>query len=124
MRQAILEGTMVASFQVDGVLAEISNEHAHLFELGALLQARRDRAVNLANVANLITGTGLGIAVNALQFSNLCRIRPGLGQLGLKLRAPRACARAVSSVFRSVESIGGSRFCNRRPDAPAILRTL
>lgn len=26
--------------------------------------------MNLANVANLITGTGLGIAVNSLQFSN------------------------------------------------------
>ena len=80
MRQAILERAMVASFQVDGVLAEISNEHAHLFELSALLQARRDHAVNLANVANLITGTGLGIAVNALQFSNsTANIGNGIG---------------------------------------------
>lgn len=61
---------VAASFDLDGVLAELDNERARLSELSAALQARRDRAVNFANVANLITGTGLGIAGNAMQFSN------------------------------------------------------
>src|SRR5262249_30626215 len=43
---------------------------AHLSELSAALQARRDHTLQLINVANLITGTGLGIAVNAMQFSD------------------------------------------------------
>lgn len=70
MRQDITEAVVSASLQVDGVLAELANENAHLSELSSILQARRDRAVNLTNVANLITGTGLGIAVNAMQFSS------------------------------------------------------
>ena len=69
-RQDILETLLAAAFEVDGVLAELDNERAHLSELSSILQARRDRGVNLANAANLVTGTGVGIAVNALQFSN------------------------------------------------------
>src|SRR5262249_35157192 len=60
LRQDILETVVASSLEVDGVLAELDNERAQLFELSATLQARRDRTVNLTNVANLITGTGLG----------------------------------------------------------------
>lgn len=69
-RQDISETLLAAAFEVDGVLAELDNERAHLAELSSILQARRDRGVNLTNVANIVTGTGVGIAVNALQFSN------------------------------------------------------
>jgi hypothetical protein len=80
MRQDILETVVTASFEIDGVLAELSNENAHLSELSAVLQARRDRSVNLINAANLITGTGLGIAVNAMQFSSsTANVGNGLG---------------------------------------------
>ena len=80
MRQDIMETVVSASLQVDGVLAELDNERAHLSELSSILQARRDRAVNLTNVANLVTGTGLGIAVNAMQFSSsTANIGNGLG---------------------------------------------
>jgi len=70
MRQDILETVVASSLEVDGVLAELDNERAHLSELSAALQARRDHTLQLTNVANLITGTGLGIAVNAMQFSD------------------------------------------------------
>jgi hypothetical protein len=70
MRQDILETVVASSFEVDGVLAELENERAHLSEISSVLQGRRDHAVNLLNVANLVTGTGLGIAVNAMQFSS------------------------------------------------------
>lgn len=70
VRQDILETVVAASLEVDGVLAELDNERAHLSELSAALQARRDRSVNLINIATLLTGTGVGIAVNALQFSS------------------------------------------------------
>src|SRR5690348_11607429 len=62
MRDDILEAVVAASLDVDSVLAEIDNERAHLSEMSAILQARRDRGVNLINAANLVTGTGLGIA--------------------------------------------------------------
>ena len=70
MRQDILDIAVATSFEVDGVLAELTNERAQLSELSTALQARRDRAVGLNSVANLITGTGVGIAVNAMQFSS------------------------------------------------------
>jgi hypothetical protein len=80
MRQDILETVVTASLDVDGVLAELGNERAHLSELSAVLQARRDRGVNLISAANLVTGTGLGIAVNAMQFSSsTANIGNGLG---------------------------------------------
>lgn len=70
LRQEISETILAASFDVDGVVAEIEQEQAHIAEVGALLQARRDHGVNLASLASLITGSGVGIAVNALQFSS------------------------------------------------------
>src|SRR5215471_6506231 len=70
LRQELTEATVAASFDVDGVLAEIEQEQAHIAEVSAFLQARRDRGVNLASLANVITGSGVGIAVNALQFSS------------------------------------------------------
>ena len=70
IRQDILEVVEAGSLDVDSVQAEVNSERARLFELRATLAARRDRSLGLLNVANIITGTGLGIATNALQFSN------------------------------------------------------
>lgn len=74
VRQQITEGILAASLDVDSALAEIASEHARLMELSSLLQAKRDRAVGLTSVANLIVGTGIGIAVNALQFKDATAI--------------------------------------------------
>ncbi len=70
LRQDISEVVQSAAFDVEGVQAEIENERALLMEIRASLGNKRDRAVNITNVANLVTGTGIGIAVNALQFSS------------------------------------------------------
>lgn len=70
LRQQISESVLTASLDVDGVLGEIDQERARLVELRAFLQSRRDRGVNLTSIASLITGSGVGIAVNALQFSS------------------------------------------------------
>jgi hypothetical protein len=80
LRQEISETVLAVSFDVDGVLAEIDQERARLTEVRAYLQARRDRGVNLASFASLITGSGVGVAVNALQFSNsTANIGNGIG---------------------------------------------
>jgi hypothetical protein len=80
MRQDVLETVVATSLDVDGVLAELENERAHLSEISSVLQGRRDRSVNLLSAANLVTGTGLGIAVNAMQFSSsTANIGNGLG---------------------------------------------
>jgi len=70
IRQDILEAVQAGSLDVDGVLAELESERSRLFELRAALASRRDRSVGLLNIANIVTGTGLGIVTNALQFSD------------------------------------------------------
>ena len=70
IRQDILEAVEGSSLDADGVLAELESERSRLFELRAALQSRRDRSLGLLNIANLVTGTGLGIVTNALQFSD------------------------------------------------------
>jgi len=80
LRQQLLESVETSSLEVDGALAEIANERTDLTELRATLEARRDRTVGLLNAANLITGTGLGIAVNAMQFStSTANLGDGIG---------------------------------------------
>jgi hypothetical protein len=68
MWQEITEAVVTASLDVDSVLPEIGNEHARLMEVRSVLDARRNRAVGLVSTGNLIIGTDLDIAVNALQF--------------------------------------------------------
>ena len=107
MRQDILETAIATSLEVDGVLAELENERDHLSELNSVLQGRRDHTVNLLNAANLVTGTGLGIAVNAMQFSsttanvgNGLGVASGIGSTVLSIIGIRAQGGPVVSVGR------------------------
>ena len=71
LRQEVLELIQAASLDVDGVIAELSNESALLGSLRSSLQSRRDRTVARLNAAALITSSGLGVAASATQFSTL-----------------------------------------------------
>jgi len=71
LRQDVLESIQAAALEVDSVLAEIANERGQLAELRFSLQSRRDRKVNRLNAAALLTGSRLGAAVSATQFTGL-----------------------------------------------------
>ncbi len=118
LRQDILETVTLASLEVDGVLAELESERARLSELSAALQARRDRAVNLTNVAGLVTGTGLGIAVNAMQFSSTT------ANLGNGLGVGSGIAATVLSIIGIRQQHGPQRSVGRIPNmlAPLLAR--
>jgi hypothetical protein len=70
LHQRITEAVVVASLDVDGVLAEIDHERAQILEVRDLLSSARDRKVSLLSMANIAVGTGSGILANALQFSD------------------------------------------------------
>ncbi len=70
-----------AILDVDGVLADLSNERGQLANLRSSLQSRRDRTVSRLNAAALITGSGLGVAVNATQFSTLSNRTENIGDV-------------------------------------------
>jgi hypothetical protein len=115
LRQDILETVTAASLEVDGVLAALESERARRSELSAALQARRDRAVNLTNVAGLITGSGLGIAVNAMQFSS------STANLGNGLGVGSGIASTVLSIIGIRQQHGPQRSVGRIPNMLAPL---
>lgn len=71
LRLELLESIQLATLEIDGVLGEISNERNQLGDLRASLQARRDKSVGRYTTAALITGSGVGIAATATQYSSL-----------------------------------------------------
>jgi hypothetical protein len=64
-----LQGKVIATaLDVDSVNARIDYESARLGEVQAYLSNRRDKRVNLLNVANLLLGTGVGAVGSGLQL--------------------------------------------------------
>ncbi len=70
VRQQIAEAVLVASLDVDGVVAEIDNERSQILDVRAQLSSKRDRKINLISLANIVAGTGSGVIGTALQFSD------------------------------------------------------
>jgi len=68
LRQEITEAVLSTSLEVDGVIAEIESEIAQISEIRAFLEARRDRAIGINALSNIVTGGALGIVGSALQF--------------------------------------------------------
>jgi hypothetical protein len=71
LRLQMLESIQIATLDIDGVLGEITNERSELGDIRTSLQSRRDKSVASFTTAALLTGSGLGIAVNATQYSSL-----------------------------------------------------
>ena len=67
-RQEIVQRIETVAMDLDGALGEIASEQSKLSNLRSGLQARRDRTQGYLNAASLITGSGIGIAVNATQL--------------------------------------------------------
>jgi hypothetical protein len=93
LRQEILQSITASSLDVDSVISEIESEKSRLSEMRALLANRRDRSLGLLNVANLVTGAGLGIVTNALQFSD------STAQLGDQIGVGSGVGSSVLSLF-------------------------
>ncbi len=70
-RLDLLEAIETAALEVDDVVGEISNERNELGDLRTALQIRRDKTVGQYTTAALLTGSALGTAVTATQFSTL-----------------------------------------------------
>jgi hypothetical protein len=70
LRQEIVEGVLGASLEIDGVIAEIDNEVAQINESRAYLEDRRDHALALNTIANIVSGGGVGIVGQLLQIRN------------------------------------------------------
>jgi hypothetical protein len=70
LRQQITEAVLTASLEADGVIAEIDSETERLAEIRGLLEARRDRALQINSLATLVASGASGIIGTALQFKD------------------------------------------------------
>jgi len=68
LRQRITEGVLGASLEVDGVFAELDSEIAQTNEIRTFLESRRDHAIGINALSNIVSGGGLGIVGSALQI--------------------------------------------------------
>jgi hypothetical protein len=69
LRQQITESVVSAGLEVDGLITEIDSELAQISVVRSQLEDRRDRALAIGNLANIITSGGTGVVGTALQFS-------------------------------------------------------
>ena len=69
IRQEIMERVIAASLDIDSVNAVVDNEIEHVRAVRGRLQARRDKAQNLVNVASIFGGGVAGVVGTAMQFT-------------------------------------------------------
>ncbi len=83
LRQEITEAVLGASLEVDGVIAEIDSELAQINAIRTDLEARRDHAINLNTIANIVASGFTGVLGTALQFKNsTANLGNGIGVAG------------------------------------------
>ncbi|HEY2866009.1 MAG TPA: hypothetical protein VGJ02_02850 [Pyrinomonadaceae bacterium] len=92
IRQEIMERVTAASLDVDSVNAVVDFEIEHVRAVRGRLQARRDRAQNLVNVASIFGGGVAGVVGTAMQFTartanlgNAISVGGGAGSVVLSL---------------------------------------
>lgn len=70
LRQQIAEALLESNLDVDAAVSSIQREQAQLQVTRDYLSAQRDRLVGLTTAAATISGSGIGIAGSAMQFSD------------------------------------------------------
>lgn len=70
LRQQITETVVTTSLEIDGVVAEIDSELGQIAAVRAVLEARRDRALAIGSIANIVAGGATGVLGTALQFKD------------------------------------------------------
>ena len=71
LRQKLSEKFEAAGLEVDAVISELSNEQSDLGTVRTELQTKRDKKVAKLTTAALLTGSAIGVAVNATQITSL-----------------------------------------------------
>jgi hypothetical protein len=121
LRQEVTERVLSTSLDIDSVNAVIDLEVEHIRGIRADLQAKRDKAQNIINIASIFTGGIAGAITSALQF------RPGTVNLGNGIGVGGGAGSVVLSMVgirmkggkRSLEDSPRmlARFFGRQPDA-------
>jgi len=121
VRQEITERVLSTSLDIDSVSAVIDSEVEQIRGIRADLQAKRDKAQNIINVASILTGGVAGAITSAMQF------KPSTVNLGNGIGVAGGAGSVVLSIVGmrmqgGRQSLGDSprmlaRFFGRKPDA-------
>jgi len=112
VRQEITEKILAASLDIDSVNAIIDSEVDQLRSIRADLQAKRDKAQNIINIASIITGGAFGAVTSALQF------KPSTVNLGNGIGVAGGAGSVVLSLIGIHKQGGGTRTLG---DSPRML---
>jgi hypothetical protein len=83
VRQEITERVLSASLDIDSVNAIIDSEVEQIRGIRNDLQAKRDNAQNIINIASIVTGGAFGAVTSALQFNqSTVNLGNGIGVAG------------------------------------------
>lgn len=115
LRQEITEVVLGSSLDVDGVIAEIDSELAQMSAIRAELEARRDHAIGLNAIANIVTSGATGLVGTALQFKN------STTNLGNVIGVAGAGISTVLSIIGLRQQRGGHRALGVAPNLLAKL---
>ncbi len=115
LRQQITEAVLGTSLQVDGVIAEIDNELAQASEIGAYLASRRDHAIGVNALSNIVSGGGMGIAGSALQLNE------STNKLGNAMGVAAGSVTTALSIIGLRQQHGGRRDLGIAPNMLAKL---
>jgi hypothetical protein len=110
LRQDVYTATLAASLDVDSVLAEIDNERAQLSELRAGLQSKRDHALNITTIGNIVAGAGGSIIGTAMQLDNDTAI------LGDKIGVASGSASTALQIYSLHQQRGNAVTVGRVPN--------
>jgi hypothetical protein len=121
VRQEITEKVLAASLDVDSVNAIIDAEIEQIRGIRADIEAKRDKAQNIINIASIFTGGVAGAITSALQF------KPSTVNLGNGIGVGGGAGSVVLSII-GIRMQGGrrslcdsprmlARFFGRQPDA-------
>jgi hypothetical protein len=124
-RQEITERVLSTSLDIDSVNAVIDSEIEQIRGIRADLQAKRDKAQNIINIASVLTGGVAGAITSAMQF------KPGTVNLGNGIGVGGGAGSVVLSIVGmrmqgGRKSLGDSprmlaRFFGRPPDATEVI---
>jgi hypothetical protein len=110
LRQDVYTATLAASLDVDSVLAEIDNERAQLSELRTGLQSKRNRALNVTTIGNIIAGAGSSVIGTAMQLDDSTAI------LGDKIGVASGAASTALQIYSLRQQRGGAVAVGRVPN--------
>jgi hypothetical protein len=128
LRQEITEKVLAASLDVDSVNAIIDTEVEQIRGIRADLQAKRDKAQNILNIASVFTGGVAGAITSAMQF------KPSSVNLGNGIGVAGGAGSVVLSIVGmrmqgGRKSLGDSprmlaRFFGREPEATEAIQSV